>query len=165
MQSLDHDELSIHIDAAPGTVYAIVADVTRTPEYSPEVVDCRWLAGAAGPVPGARFKARNRVGRTSWSNRPMVTVAEPDREFAFARTEPFCGTLQWRYRFEPEDGGTRVTESYLVVRPITRIGWIIVSGFGKDRNRAQTMRDGMEQSLQRLRAAAEQEQAGRSAPR
>jgi hypothetical protein len=161
MQSLDRDELSIHIDAAPETVYAIVADVVRTPEYSPEVVDCRWLAGATGPAPGVRFKARNRVGRTSWSNTPMVTVAERDREFAFARTEPFCGTLQWRYRFEPEDGGIRVSESYLVVRPITRIGWIIVSGFGKDRNRAKTMRDGMEQSLQRLRAVAEQEQAHR----
>lgn len=165
MQSLDHEELSIHIDAPPETVYAVVADVARTPEYSPEIVECRWLDGATGPAPGVRFKARNRVGRTSWSNKPMVTVAEPGREFAFARTEPLCGTLQWRYRFEPEDGGTRVTESYLVVRPITRIGWIIVSGFGTDRNRARTMRDGMEQSLQRLRTVAERDQAGRSGGR
>lgn len=165
MQTLDRDELSIHIDAAPETVYAVVADVTRTPEYSPEVVECTWLGGADGPAPGARFKARNRVGKISWSNKPIVTVAEPGREFAFARTEPLCGTVQWRYRFEPEDGGTRVTESYLVVRPITRPGWIIVSGFGKDRNRAQTMHEGMEQSLQRLRAVAEAEQAGRSRSR
>jgi uncharacterized protein YndB with AHSA1/START domain len=165
MQSLDRDELSIHIDAAPEAVYAIVADVVRTPEYSPEVVECSWLDGATGPAPGVRFKARNSAGRISWHNSPMVTVAEPGREFAFARTEPFCGTLQWRYRFEPEDGGTRVTESYLVVRPITRIGWIIVSGFGTDRNRAKTMRDGMEQSLQRLRAVAEREQADRPGPR
>ncbi|MCG2620948.1 SRPBCC family protein [Arthrobacter sp. I2-34] len=165
MQSLDHEELSIHIDAPPGTVYAIVADVARTPEYSPEIVECRWLDGATGPAPGVRFKARNRVGRISWSNKPMVTVAEPGREFAFSRTEPLCGTLQWRYRFEPEDGGTRVTQSYLVVRPITRLGWIIVSGFGTDRNRARTMRDGMELSLQRLRTVAERDQADRSGGR
>ncbi|NKX50658.1 SRPBCC family protein, partial [Arthrobacter deserti] len=149
MQKLDRDEVSIHIGAPPESVYAIVADVTRTPEYSPEVVECRWLDGPAGPVPGARFRARNAVGRISWHNTPMVTVAGPGREFAFARTEPLCGTLQWRYRFEPENGGTRVTESYLVLRPITRLGWIIVSGFGKDRHRARTMRAGMEQSLQR----------------
>jgi hypothetical protein len=52
-----------------------------------------------------------------------------------------------------------VAGSWLVVRPITRIGWIIVSGFGKDRNRAQTMHEGIGQSL---RAIAEGEQANRS---
>ena len=41
----------------------------------------------------------------------MVTVLEPGREIAWARTEPFGGTLEWRYRFEPEGTGTRVTES------------------------------------------------------
>ena len=50
--------------------------------------------------------------RFPWHNTPIVMAAEPGREFAFARTERFAGTLVWRYRFEPEGTGTRVTESY-----------------------------------------------------
>jgi len=164
MQTLDRDELGIHIDAPPEKVYGIVADVTRTPEYSPEVVECTWVKGATGPALGARFHARNKIGKAGWGNKPIVTAATPGREFAFARTEPFCGTVHWRYRFEPEDGGTRVTESYEVVRPITRIGWIVVSNFGRDKNRRRTLHNGIEQSLQRLRQVAEKPQPSSSSP-
>ncbi|WP_244520179.1 SRPBCC family protein [Arthrobacter crystallopoietes] len=59
MQTLDRDELITYINVAPEAVYAIVADVTRTPEYSPEVAECVWLGGVSGPKVGARFKARN----------------------------------------------------------------------------------------------------------
>jgi hypothetical protein len=156
MQTLDRDELTAYINAAPEAVYAIVADVTRTPEYSPEVAECVWLDRASGPKIGARFKARNKVGRASWHNKPVITTAEPGREFAFARTEPFAGTLVWRYRFEPEGAGTRVRESYEVVRPITRIGWwIIESGSKENKNRRAVMHSGMAQSLQRLKALVE----------
>jgi uncharacterized protein YndB with AHSA1/START domain len=155
MQALDQDELSIYIDAPPEAVYNLVADVTRTPEYSPEVSAAKWVNGARGPAAGARFRARNTIKKFSWHNTPIVTVAEPGREFAFARTEPFCGTVQWRYRFEPDAGGTQVTESYLVVRPITRLGWVLVSGFGADKDRRRTMHEGIKASLERLRTIAE----------
>jgi len=108
VQTLDHDEASISIDAAPEVVYALVADVTRTPEFSPEILDCTWLDGATGPAVGARFKATNKSKpkRPSWNNKPVVTVADPGREFAFTRTEPFAGTMLWRYRLEREGDRT-----------------------------------------------------------
>lgn len=118
MQQLDHDTVSIDIRATPDEVYAVVADVTRTPEFSPEVERCVWLGNATGPAVGARFEATNRVARgPSWKNRPEVIVADPGREFAFARTERLTGTVVWRYRFQPIPGGTRVTESYEVDGP------------------------------------------------
>ena len=52
MQTLDRDEVSTVVPAPPEQVYALVADVTRTPEFSPEVVSCRWLDGATGPAVG-----------------------------------------------------------------------------------------------------------------
>src|SRR5688500_15462664 len=118
MQTLDRDEVSTVVAAPPSAVYALVADVTRTPEFSPDVVSCRWLDGATGPAVGNRFEAVNAsaAGKT-WKNRPVVVAAEPGRAFAFTRTEPFAGTIAWRYRFEPVDGGTRVVESYEVERP------------------------------------------------
>jgi ribosome-associated toxin RatA of RatAB toxin-antitoxin module len=43
IQELDHDSVSLHMRADPDTIYALVADVTRTPEFSPEIVECKWL--------------------------------------------------------------------------------------------------------------------------
>ena len=155
MQTLDRDEASALVAAAPEDVYSFVADVTRTPELSPEILACAWLDGATGPAVGARFVATNKAGRLRWNNRPVVVTAEPGREFAFARTEPFGGTVEWRYRFEREAGGTRVTESYEVTRPITPIGWFIIGWIAGCKDRRSDLRHGMAQTLQRLQAALE----------
>lgn len=48
MQTLDHDEVSLHINAVPEQLYDIIADVTRMPDLSPELVRCEWLDGATG---------------------------------------------------------------------------------------------------------------------
>ena len=156
MQTLDRDEVSTVVAARPDDVYALVADVTRTPEFSPDVLRCTWLDGATGPAVGARFEAVNTTpaGKT-WKNRPVVTVADPGREFTFARTEPFAGTIAWRYRFEPVDGGTRVVESYEVERPVTRLGWFVIEKVFRAGNRREELRTGMRTTLERLRAAAE----------
>jgi uncharacterized protein YndB with AHSA1/START domain len=155
-QQFDHDEASIVIDAPPEAVYAVVSDVTRTPEYSPEVISCAWIDGAEGPRVGARFEARNKVGRgPAWSNRPVVEVAEPGREFAFARTEKFAGTVAWRYLLSPEGSGTRVVESYDVTAPLTRLGWFIIGGLYGRTDRREDLRTGMARSLERLKQVVE----------
>jgi hypothetical protein len=155
-QKLDHDVVDIHIEASPEQVYDLVADVTRTPEFSPEVLRCTWLDGATGPAVGARFLAVNKVEKgRPWKNRPVVTVAERGKEFAFSRTEPLAGTLVWRYRFEPEGTGTRVTESYEVTKPLTRLAWFFINRVFGGSNRKETLHAGMEQTLQRLRDAAQ----------
>lgn len=155
MQTLDRDEVTTVVAAPPADVYAVIADVTRTPELSPEILRCAWLDGATGPAVGARFVARNKAGRMTWNNRPVVVAAEPGREFAFARTEAFAGTVEWRYRLEPVDGGTRVTESYEVTRPITPVGWFIIGRLAGCKDRRGDLQRGMEQTLQRLRAIVE----------
>ncbi len=128
MQTLDHDQLSVHIDAPPEAVYALVADVTRTPEFSPEILRCTWLDGAI--------------------------AAQPGREFAFSRTEKLSGTLVWRYRFEPDGSGTRLTESYEVTRPISRLGWFIIDRLFGCHDRRTELHAGMQQTLQRIRQTA-----------
>lgn len=157
MQTLDHDHVSVHIDAAPEVVYALVTDVTRTPEFSPEVLRCTWLDGATRPAVGARFEAVNKAGRgPAWKNRPVVIAAEPAREFAFSRTEKLSGTLVWRYRLEPDGGGTRLTESYEVTEPISRLGWFVIDRLYGRHDRRTDLRTGMQQTLQRIRETAEQ---------
>lgn len=156
MQTLDRDEVSTVVAAPPEVVYGLVADVTRTPDFSPEITSCRWLDGATGPAVGARFEAVNTNARgKSWRNRPVVTVAEPGRAFAVTRSEPFSGTITWRYRLEPVDGGTRVVESYEVERPVSRIGWFVIERVFGDRDRRGALNAGMRTTLERLKAAAE----------
>lgn len=156
MQSLDHDEVSAFIEAAPEQIYALVADVTKMPTFSPELVECHWLNGATEAAVGARFAARNKVTRgPSWVNKPVITALEPGQAISWARTEPFGGTVEWSYRFDPADGGTRVTEAYRVTKPIGRIGWLIIGTMSATKDRRGQLRTGMEQTLQRLKAAVE----------
>jgi len=155
-QDLDHDSASIRIEAPADEVYQLVADVTRTPEFSPEILSCRWLDGAHGPAVGARFAAKNKVpNRPPWTNKPVVTAVEPGRRFAFARTEKFAGTVEWSYEFEPDGDATTVTESYRVTEPISPIGWFIIGTLFNRKNRRADIQQGMQQTLERLRAVAE----------
>jgi len=157
IQHLDHDTVSLRIAAPPAAIYGLVADVTRTPEFSPEIVECTWLDGATGPVVGARFKARNKMpNRPTFSNKPVVTVVEPDAAFAFARTEPFGGTVVWRYDFTPDGDGTLVTETYIVTKPVSRFGWFIIGTLFGRKDRVTDLRAGMKTTLERMRAVAEQ---------
>ena len=158
IQDLDHDSVSLHMRAHPDRIYALVADVTRTPEFSPELIECRWLDGATGPAVGARFKARNKVpNRPAFSNKPVVTITEPGRTFAFSRTELFGGTVEWRYEFTSQGDGTLVTESYRVIKPVSRIGWFIIGTLFARKDRRADLRAGMEQTLERLRQVAERQ--------
>ena len=39
IQQLDHDSVNLHMQAPPDAIYSLVADVTRTPEFSPEIIE------------------------------------------------------------------------------------------------------------------------------
>ncbi len=80
----------------------------------------------------------------------MITVAEPGRAIGWARTEPFAGTLEWRYRFEPEGSGTRVTESYEVTKPLSLVGWFMIGTLYGLKDRQGDLRASMLRTLDRL---------------
>lgn len=154
-QTLTRDSVSRHIGATPETLYDLVADVTRTPELSPEILRCEWVDGG-GPVVGARFRATNKARRgPSWTNTPEIVVADRGREFAFVRREKTAGELVWRYRFEPAEGGTTVTESYEVTKPVPRLMMVAMRVVFGSADRRAELREGMEQTLERLAAIAE----------
>lgn len=155
-QELTNDSVARYIEASPEALYDVIADVTRTPELSPEVVACEWIDGATAPAVGARFRAKNHAGRgPDWHNTPVVTVAERGREFAFSRTEKAAGTIVWRNEFTPQGSGTRVTESYEVTRPVPLLGWFVIGVLYGNKDRRGDLRRGMTQTLQRLAALTE----------
>ena len=126
MQTLDRDEVRLVTSASPARVHALIADVTRMPEFSPEVVWCRWLDGATGPAVGARFAARNKFRRgPSAVNKPVITGLQAGRLVSWSRTEPFGGTVEWTYEFLPHADGTEV-----VVAPVSATTVHVVSSGG-----------------------------------
>ena len=143
----------LHIDASPDAVYAVVSNVTRTGEWSPECQRCEWVEGATGPTFGARFRGYSRYGWLRWSKLNKVITAEPGKEFAFKVLPDWFnkGSSIWRYRMEPKDGGTLLSESTevlewpgLVVRTLTSLA-----------RRPDDMTNNIEQSLQRIKTIVE----------
>jgi len=148
-------QASIHVDAPPERVYDLVTDVTRMGEWSPETVSCTWLDGAGGPALGARFKGVNRRGVFRWSTKPRVVALEPGREFAF--TTEFAGLelVRWTYRFDPDGDGTRVTESFEMVRDEPIVVDLAMRWLMRIKDRKADLESAMHTTLTRIKAAAE----------
>jgi uncharacterized protein YndB with AHSA1/START domain len=146
-------EVTVHVDAPPERVYALVSDVTRMGEWSPECVRCEWQRGATGPTVGARFRGWNRNGIARWSTVAEVVAAEPGHEFAFTTKQGSRDGTRWRYVLEPVDGGTDVTESYesVYVPFYVRLAERLVLRSDREAQLAQ----GMRATLERLKHAAE----------
>lgn len=111
-QGITIQESTIEIDAPPEQVYAIVSDVTRTGEWSPECYRCEWLEGWRGPEVGARFRGYNRYRWLKWSRLNEVIVADPGHEFTFRVLTDWMNkdSSIWRYQLKERDGRTVLTE-------------------------------------------------------
>src|SRR4051812_33266481 len=93
-------EIATSVAAPPERVYALISDITRMGEWSPEATGGHWQRGANGPAVGARFRGTNRKGWRRWSTVNTVTAAEPGRQFAFRTTFGPLKVADWGYRIE-----------------------------------------------------------------
>lgn len=150
---LTKDSEQLVIDAAPERLYDMVADLPRMGEWSPECRSVEWEGGATGPTEGASFVGHNRGGPRKlmrWSRHGRVLTADAGREFAFVTEEGGHESTVWRYRFEPVDDGTQVTESYEVKRIPA---WARIVDVPTNRHRE--LLEGMRQTLKQLKTGAE----------
>jgi hypothetical protein len=113
---------TVEVAAAPGTIWAQVADPAQMPRWSPENTGAPVGAGRPLEV-GEVFHGTNKRGAARWTTRCTVTASDPGREFAFdvlaigLRTPRLRGRIaSWSYTFEPVDTGTRVTETWTDLR-------------------------------------------------
>lgn len=141
----------VHVNAPPEQVYALVSDVTRMGEWSPETNQCEWLDGATGPAVGVRFRGANHLGIIKWHTECVITAADPGREFSFTVMHPSGReSTVWRYVFTATDSGTDVVETYeFLWCPITS------RAFETFLPRDKQLRAGIQHTLERLAAAAE----------
>jgi uncharacterized protein YndB with AHSA1/START domain len=146
-------EVSLHMEAPPEKVWALVSDVTRIGEFSPETFEARWTRGSTGPEVGASFKGhvkRNGVGPTYWSP-CQVTKCVPGEVFEFAVGTDDVSLTSWGYRLEAEGTGTKVTEYFRIEPKIyMRLYWTILGAL-----RGRTNEKGMRTTLERMKAVLE----------
>lgn len=151
------DEASTFIAAPPNRIWAMLADVTRMPEWSPECIRCQWLDGATSPAVGVRFRGWNRLAFVgTWTSVNTIVRCVPGAEFAWVvGRNPADPNTFWEYRLSPSASGTNVVESYEMRREpwVVRVYYRLVG-------RSERLQQAMGETLHRLKAAAE-EHAGR----
>jgi len=148
------------IGAPAEKVWAMVSDLTRMGEWSPENEGAVWLRGATGPTPGATFRGLNRNGKRTWKTTGTVVDAEPGRRFTFRITAGGFKVAEWRYEFETTATGCRVTETWIDQRG--RIAKALGGPVSGVTERAGHNRATMERTLERLKSAAESSTASTS---
>jgi uncharacterized protein YndB with AHSA1/START domain len=150
-------EVTVRMNASVDKVWALVTDVTRIGEFSPETFDGEWIKGATGPAVGAWFRGhvkRNQKGPTYWTQ-CRVTACEANRLFEFDVMTAGRPVNTWGYRLQPADGGTDVTEYFRLADNIgTRIYWALLG-----RLRGRTNERNMRATLEGMKSVVERQAA------
>ena len=104
-------EVQTWIDASPKRVWELVSDVGLMPTLSDELQSIEWLDGATEPAVGARFVGYSKhQALGEWSTTSHVIECESQAVFAWAVEDPVNPTAIWRFRLEPKDGGTELSQ-------------------------------------------------------
>ncbi len=142
----------ITIAADPAGVYALITDLDALAELAAETTEMRWTKGDAAR-PGAVFTGRNRNGGKTWTTTCTVTDARPHTAFEFEVRSLLIPIARWRYDLAEVDGGCRVTETTMDLRPrwFRPIG-ALATGV---KDRAAANAEHIAQTLERLKARAE----------
>ena len=143
-------QAQIDINAPVGKVWTLVSDLSRMPEWSPQ---CR-LMKALGPVrQGTKTINLNRRNRLFWPTTSVVTEVIPEKKIAF---RVHINRTVWTYELEPTDTGTRLVESRHAENGVTAFSNMSVNALmGGVPSFEQELVEGMNQSLARIKAAAE----------
>lgn len=152
MANRDEISATIDIEATPDRVWELVSDPAQMPRWSPQ---CRkMIVRGKGPVGvGTTTININRRGLLLWPTRSKIKEFVPGQRFAFTIAEN--GTL-WSYDLEPTPTGTRLTESRHAPHGVSDISNFLTRRvLGGTENFENELEDGIRQTLERIKAAAE----------
>jgi Polyketide cyclase / dehydrase and lipid transport len=141
--------VSRDMPASAERVFALVTDLPKMGELSPENAGGEWLAGATGPAVGAKFKGTNGKGQKTWTTEATVAEFRPHEAFAFEVNVGPVKVARWSYAIEPKGDGCTVTETWTERRPklLQVLFGKTVSGVA---DRASFNKASMETTLQRV---------------
>lgn len=141
---------SVEVAAAPEKVWQVVSDVTRMPEWSPEL---RRLVVIGSPKQGegARMLGINRRGWAVWPTTSRVVRFEPHKAVAWKTRE---SGATWTYELEPTGSGTRLTGRRDL--PGFTVGTKVMAPLiGGAEGHDGELADGIRTTLERIKATVE----------
>jgi uncharacterized protein YndB with AHSA1/START domain len=143
-------QAQIDIDAPVSKVWALISDLQRMPEWSPQ---CRWMKPFGSLRPGTRTLNFNRRFRLFWPTTCTVVEVIPDKKLAFRVN---TNRTIWSYELEPAGQGTRVIESRHAENGVTAFSSLSVNALlGGTSNFERELVEGMNASLASIKAVAE----------
>lgn len=144
-------EESIEVAAPAGKVWALVSDLARMADRSPQVLKT-WVRGRPVAV-GTTALNLNRHGLLVWPTRSVVVRCEEPRELAFRIKE---NRAVWSFALEPAGAGTRIVhrrEAPDGIRPASvGLAKMFLGGVPKFQD---SLREGMRQTLRQIKTEAE----------
>ena len=140
------------IDAPADRVWDLLTDLSRMPDWSPELVRMVPLK-RGGLREGQWYLGINRRKAVVWPSRSVVAVVEPGRSLAW---DTKSSGARWIWELIPEGDRTRVVHRRPVPRALTPIGKVFAANFlgGADEH-ADELEAGMAQTVSGLKAAVE----------
>lgn len=140
------------IDAPPAQVWAVLTDLRRMSEWSPETLSMTALK-PGGLKLGQQYLGVNRRKAVVWPSRSVVATLEPEQALAW---DTKSSGARWIFELAAHGAGTRVVHRRPVPKKLTALGKVFASTLlgGRDEH-ADELETGMAQTLQRLKAAVE----------
>lgn len=140
------------IDATPEQVWAVLADLSRMPEFSPETVRMLPLKGGGLRV-GQWYLGINRRKYAVWPTRSVVVAVHPDRQLVWDTTS---SGARWIFELAPVGESTRVVHRRPVPRRLTAVSRLFAPlALGGSEQHAEELEAGMAHTLARLKVAVE----------
>jgi uncharacterized protein YndB with AHSA1/START domain len=110
-------EVAADLAATPAQVWAVLSDPTRVGEWSHECRTVTWMDGYSRAEVGAKFRGNNQVKGFRWSRICTITEVEPERLLVYRTSGGLPpDSTEWRFRLEAVDGGTRITQSFRILK-------------------------------------------------
>ena len=143
-------QAEVDINAPVSRVWGLVSDLSRMPQWSPQ---CRMMK-LLGPLrPGPRTINLNRRNMLFWPTTATITEVIPERKIAFRIP---INTSVWSYELEATATGTRLVETRHAENGVRAVSTAVTKAAlgGVDSFESELL-EGMNQSLARIKAAAE----------
>lgn len=143
----------VEIDAPASRVWELVGDVRRMSEWSPQVMSTRLRAGFERCDVGTEFTSRNHEGELEWTTHGEIVRYDAEQAIAFRIAENW---VVWSFLLEPADGGTMLTQRRETPDGVSDLSLEWTDTFlGGQTAFTNTLRAGMRQTLDQIKAAAE----------
>ena len=156
---------NVLVDAPPATVWALVTDIRRHPEFAGPKSITKAVEFDGPVAPGRSFVAHERFGPRRFDAPSDILAVDPERELRWVSFPPMKernrgegGRVFWRYGLRPEGGGTRLEHQIQVIEPRKGAGSLRL--FYKVCRLPKKQRRGILTSLCSIKAEAERNESG-----